>query len=161
MKDIKGFEGLYAITSCGRVWSHRRKIFLKPCTKKHGYKEVFLRNNGYNKHFYIHRLVAEAYLPNPDNFPVVNHKDENPSNNCLQNLEWTSQKANCNYGNRNNKISSNHCKAVYCVERDETFMSIKEAACKLNVNQSSISAACNGRYKTAGGFHWSYANICS
>ena len=75
MKDIKGYEGLYAVTSCGRVWSYRRNKFLAPATIKSGYNYVNLYKDGKKKFCRVHRLVAEAYIPNPDNLPQVNHKN--------------------------------------------------------------------------------------
>ena len=87
MKDIKGYEGLYAITSCGKVRSYRRKKFLCPNTSVDGYVRVGLHKNGKTKTIEIHRLVAEAYIPNPEGLPQVNHKNENPSDNNLENLE--------------------------------------------------------------------------
>ena len=88
MKDIQGYEGLYAVTSCGKVWSYKNERFLKPYKKRDGYLEVYLYKGGERKHYIIHRLVAMAYIPNPDNLPQVNHKDENKENNALPNLEW-------------------------------------------------------------------------
>ena len=93
MKDIKGYEGKYAITSCGKVYSYFTKKFLK-LGNVGVYKSVKLQG----KDFLIHRLVAEAYLDNPDNLPCVNHKDENTTNNCLNNLEWCTYKYNRTYG---------------------------------------------------------------
>lgn len=105
MKDIRGYEGLYGITMTGRVWSYRSKKFLKPRTHKDGYLLVNLYKDGKYKTFSLHRLVAETYIPNPDNKPQVGHIDENPRNNCWDNLYWTNAKNNCNYGTHNEKIS--------------------------------------------------------
>ena len=100
MRDIKDYEGLYAITSCGRVWSYRRKKFLKPGNSR-GYLTVTLCKEGQQKTYSIHRLVAEAYIPNPEGLPQVNHKDECKTNNCINNLEWCDGVYNVNYGTRN------------------------------------------------------------
>jgi hypothetical protein len=77
MREIPNYEGLYAVTSCGKVWSYRSKRFLTPRKSKKGYLTVLLCNKGNMREFKIHRLVADAYIPNPDNLPQVNHKDEN------------------------------------------------------------------------------------
>lgn len=89
MKDIKGYEGLYGITSCGKVWSYRSKKFLSP-DKTSGYERVILQKNGDKKRFLVHRLVADAYIPNPNNLPEVDHIDGNKRKNCANNLQWMS-----------------------------------------------------------------------
>lgn len=98
MKDIEGYEGLYAITSCGKVWSYKSKKFLKARYDKDGYISVALRKDGKTKYFFVHRLVAMAYIPNPNNLPEVNHKNEIKSDNNINNLEWCTRKYNANYG---------------------------------------------------------------
>lgn len=108
MKDIVGYEGIYAITSCGRVWSYRRKKFLTSFKTPEGYEQVWLCRNGKPIGRYVHRLVAQAYIPNPDNLPVINHKDEVPYHNWITNLEWCTQLYNIHYGNHH----ENMCKAV-------------------------------------------------
>ena len=104
MVDIIGYEGLYAITSCGKVYSHRRGKFLKDSDSR-GYRRIVLSLGNERKAFNIHRLVAEAYLPNPNCLPYVNHKDENKSNNSVNNLEWCSVLYNNTYGNRHLKCA--------------------------------------------------------
>lgn len=103
MIDIKGYEGLYAVTKDGKVWSHRNKKFLKACEASGGYLLVQLCNKGHCKTFLVHRLVAEAYIPNPDNLPFVNHKDENKQNPDASNLEWCTSLYNNNYGTRKSR----------------------------------------------------------
>ena len=153
MKDIVGYEGLYAVTSCGKVWSYRNEKFLKPWANNKGYLIVDLWKNGKMEHFTVHRLVAEAYIPNPENLPQVNHKDENKTNNCLQNLEWCDAKYNNNYGTRNEKIK----KPILQFDLDGNL--IREWECASDVGrevQSNICHCLNGRHKTAYGYVWKY-----
>lgn len=156
MKDIKNYEGLYAITSCGKVWSYRNQRFLKPETTERGYLRVALCRDGTTKHYKIHRLVAEAYIPNPEGKPQVNHIDEVKTNNYVNNLEWATAKENNNHGTRSERSGKNRQKVVYCVELDKTFESQGLAALATGIAQPSISLACNGRQKTAGGYHWKF-----
>lgn len=157
MIDVAGYEGLYAITDDGKVWSYRKNIFLKPFLAR-GYFKVRLCKGEVNKQFLIHRLVAEAFLPNPQNLPQINHKDENKINNCVDNLEWCDAKYNINYGKHNEKVGKKHRKKVYCVELDRVFKSIRLAAEEFNLSDSNIAKCCKGKYKTTGGFHWKYAD---
>ena len=155
MIDIKGYEGLYAITSCGKVWSYRSKKFLEQ-SNVGGYRQVNLSKDGVKKMCLVHRLVAEAYIPNPDNKPQVSHKDEVRDHNWIGNLEWTTAKENCNYGTHNERLSKSMSKAVYCVELEKQFYGASVAARELGLNQQNISACCNGKRKTCGGYHWHF-----
>lgn len=152
MKDIKGYEGLYAVTSCGKVWSYRSQKFLAPAKHKHGYLQVILYKNGTTKNFLVHRLVAETYLPNPTGLPQVNHKDECKEHNYLNNLEWCDAKYNHDYGTRTKRT----CKPVFCIELDKTYDSAAAAARELGLDQSVITKVCKGNRKTHGGYHWQY-----
>lgn len=96
-KPIRGFEGLYEVSNFGRVMSIRRGIFLKGKVDKDGYIEYCLRYNGKAKHKRGHRLVAEAFIPNPNNLPVINHKDHSKDNNRVDNLEWCTVMENTKY----------------------------------------------------------------
>ena len=158
MKDIQGYEGMYAVTSCGKVYSYKRKKFLKHFKRKDGYLEVGLHKDGEQKNYLIHRLVAEAYLPNHNNLPCVNHKDENKENNALQNLEWCTQKYNANYGSRIERISKALSKPIFCEELNRTFESATIAARELGLDQSNVTRCCTGKQKTTGGLHFRYAN---
>lgn len=105
MKDIKGYEGLYAVTEEGQVWSYRAHKFLKPWACYGNYLQVSLSKDKVVKKYKVHRLVAEAYIPNPENLTDVNHKDKNRQNNCLSNLEWLSHKDNINYKTEEEKAN--------------------------------------------------------
>ena len=160
MRDIPGYEGLYAVTSCGRVWSYRRKIFLKPGKNKNGYLQAILSKNGDKKNFYIHRLVIETYNPCENMKDLqVNHCNENKQNNCLNNLEWCDAKYNNNYGTRNQRAAAAISKKVRCIETGVIYESLTEASRQTSIAVSNISECCNGKRKTAGGFHWEYIQI--
>lgn len=147
MKDIKNYEGLYAITSCGKVWSYRSNKFLKPYKMKNGYLRVDLSKDGKSKHFSVHRLVAEAYVPNPDNLETVDHIDGNKEHNYINNLRWLSRADNTIKGNN---------KPIKCVETGKVFDSITIAAQEMNLNYERISHVCCGIQKTTGGYHFEY-----
>ena len=149
MKDIKGYEGLYAVTSCGKVWSYRSKKFLKPGKDESGYLQVTLSKNGCKQTKKIHRLVMETYYPldNMENLEC-DHIDFDCQNNCLKYLQWLAPEQN----NKKHKT----CKKVLCVETGIIYKSINEAERQTGINQSSISKACRGKLKTAGGYYWKF-----
>ncbi len=103
-KDIPNYENLYQISNLGRVRSlhnrYKNKQYLKPCANSKGYLLVSLCKNHIQKAFNIHRLVAEAFIPNPNNYPCINHIDENKENNIFTNLEWCTYQYNNTYGHR-------------------------------------------------------------
>ena len=124
MKDIKGYEGEYAVTSCGRIWSYKSKRFLKQRKQRDGYYLVNLSHKGVIKTFQVHSLVAEAYLPKSEDAECVNHKDGIKKHNYAQNLEWTTYSDNMAHsykiGLRNkggiNTMATVNCKKVRCIE---------------------------------------------
>ena len=151
MKDIKGYEGLYAITSCGKVWSYRRKIFLKPTRNKggKGYYQVLLQKQGNKECKFIHRLVMENYCPIEGMEKIeVDHIDFNIENNSLNNLRWLSPEENHKRQKR--------CKKVRCIETGVIYENISDAARQTGICRESIGKCCNGKMKTAGGYHWEY-----
>ena len=153
-KSIKGYEGLYEVSNFGKIKSLKKKIILKQFKNTNGYFQVELWKNKKGKQFLVHKLVAESFILNINNFPFINHIDENKENNCANNLEWCTAKYNCNYGTRNLRLSI----PVICIELNKTYNSIKEASKDLNIQQAHISGCCAKRkhYITAGGYHWRY-----
>lgn len=156
MKDIKGYEGLYAVTSCGKVWSHRRTKYLSAHNGNSGYSQVILYKNGKAKAYSVHRLVAMMYIPNPENKSCVNHIDENKLNNALNNLEWVTHKENINHGTCIKRIVAKLEKPVLCVEQNKIFSSVHKAGRETRTNYRHISDCARGKRKTSGGYHWQY-----
>ena len=124
-KDIKGYEGLYQISNLGRIKSLPRtnknrkvkKETMKVFTKlPKGYLKVGLNKEGKTKYCFVHRLVAEHFIPNLENKPCVNHKDCNTSNNCVENLEWVTHKENNSY--KNHHLKRNIASVIYYLKRD-------------------------------------------
>lgn len=174
-RDVVSYEGQYQVSNKGNVRSVDRinhigkrysGIILKPIDRRDGYLQVGLYKNGKRKIKLIHRLVLEAFVENPNNLPEVNHKDENPSNNELSNLEWCDARYNSNYGTRNERIRKK-VRAVN-VETGEVvkFNSTHEAGRK-GYDQSGVAASCRGDYNdgkgkligdghTYRGYRWSY-----
>ena len=157
MRDVKGYERLYAVTSCGRVWSYKNKCFLKPISDKDGYLYVNLYKEKRMKPFRIHRLVSEAYIPNPENYPMINHKDENPSNNCLQNLEWCDAKYNNNYGTRIERAANSKKIPILQYDLNGNFIREWPSASDVGGEVESLICRClKGRRKTAYNYIWKY-----
>lgn len=159
-KPITDFEDLYEISSNGEVRSihprFKNKSVLKQGTHFKGYKQVTLCKKGVQKTFSVHRLVASAFIPNPDNLPCINHKDEDKTNNNVENLEWCSYYYNNVYGQRLTKSALKRGIPVRCIETDTVYPSAYYAQRETKIWQSGISNCCNGKAKTAGGFHWEF-----
>lgn len=102
IEKVKDYPN-YSITSLGEVFNNKTGRKLKSSINK-GYCGVYLYNENGRKFFLVHRLVAEAFIPNENDLPDINHRDENPMNNSIENLEWCTPKYNCNYGTHNEKI---------------------------------------------------------
>ena len=156
-KDKKDYEGHYQVSNCGRVKSIKfgKERILKPVPNSFGYLFVNLCKDGKVKAFTVHRLVAEAFIDNPNNYKEVNHKDENKTNNIVTNLEWCDRKYNCNYGTRTEKCS----KPVLQYTLDGEFVREWEstAECGRNgFNQGAVNACCLGKLKKYKNFMWKY-----
>ncbi len=154
MIDIKDFEGLYAIQEDGKVWSYRFNKYLSPFDNGQGYAIVNLFKDGKHYKRRVHRLVAETFIPNPDNLLVVNHLDENKQNNHISNLAWVSHSENVNYSKHHRNPKK--LLPVVCVELDQVFRTQVEAANELGIGRQSIWNALHNRQNTAGGYHWRY-----
>ncbi len=150
-RDIEGYEGLYQVSNLGRVKSfnyrgHKGNIgILKPRLDGKKYETIALYKDGKPKYVRIHRLVAQAFIPNPNNLPQVNHKDENKTNNDMKNLEWCTNEYNHNYGTRNKRVSKALSKKVVCITTGEIFDGIREAGRKYNISSGSITECCQGK----------------
>lgn len=161
-KDVRGYENLYQVSNYGRVKSLGRKKgggltdrYIGNVSKE-GYVTVVLSKNGKVKNWRVHRLVYETFVGEIPIGMVINHKDENPTNNCVINLEICTPKENANYGTRNFRLSHINGKVVECIETGERFRSASFAAKLLGLSQGHISSCCRGKRKTTGGFHFKY-----
>lgn len=162
-KSVDGFEGLYEVSNLGRVKSLKRNTATNKVLKPHDtkkYLQVCLCKNGIKKDMLIHRLVAEAFIDNPNNLPEVNHKDENKYNNVAENLEWISKIENLTYGTRLERIGIAKSKAVKAFNENgeliAEYKSIKEAAEMNGISSINISRCCRGIYKKSGGYVWEF-----
>lgn len=168
-KPIENYEGLYEVSSLGRIKSlprwkqnHSKLEYIEEKILKQGfngkYYHVRLSKDGKVKIYLIHKLVAEAFLDNPNNYPCVNHKDENKLNNNVNNLEWCTQKYNCNYGKRNNCLRKRIGQYDLQENLIREWQGMRVASRELNICYSSIYKCCKGKLKTAGNFIWRYAD---
>ena len=160
-KDIRGYEGYYQVSNLGRVkslqtkkYSHIKKCaivvmrekILKPHPDTKKYLLVDLKKDGKRNTQKVHRLVAEAFVPNDNNYPQVNHKDENKQNNCVENLEWCTPQYNLEYGTTRKRIAQGHMKKVIQISATGEIInkwdSIEETSKALNVCRNSITLWC-------------------
>ena len=178
-KQIDNFQN-YIIFDDGKIFSKNRNKFMKFTKSKRGDCKVILHSNGKPKAFAVHRLVAQAFIPNPNSLPQVNHKDENPSNNNVNNLEWCDAKYNINYGTGierrsksriGSKLSQSTINKIieskkqfaqkvyqYTLENElvSTYDSMHQASKMTNTPRISIYRCCNGIISSANGYKWSH-----
>ena len=160
-KDIKDYPN-YQVSNLGRILNIISNKILKAHKNHQGYLQVRLYKNGKNKNCYIHRLVAEAFIPNPNHYKEINHKDENPSNSIVDNLEWCDRKYNINYGSHNERMASKKSKKVIQMDKDylilNVFDSLQQIQKSLGFSSGNICECCNGRRNSAYGYIWRYAD---
>lgn len=173
-KDVVGYEGLYQVSNKGNVRSldhyasngfkeilYKGRV-LKWNRNKKGYWSVMLCKQGKPKRFYVHRLVAEMFIPNPHDLPEINHKDENQLNNCVENLEWCNRKYNLTYGTLQERSAKTrgHSVKQYTLEGNfvKEYRSARNAAEALGKPHGGmpIQKCCQGTQKTAYGYIWRY-----
>lgn len=170
---VKGYP-LYSISNLGRLRNDKSDKILKGGLDKDGYTQFILCNNGERSHGRLHRLVAEAFIPNPENKPQVNHIDGNKANNSANNLEWVTNQENQAHfwkvlenethklnRSRSHKgkglLSSNpNSKSVIRLEDGKVFKTIKEAALDTGIKYNHIGEVCKGKRKSIGGYHWKF-----
>lgn len=165
-----GYED-YEVSNLGRVKSYKydkeNGKIMKPYRDTKGYMQIDLQLDGRKrqnrKHFVVHRLVAEAFIPNPENLPQVNHKDENKENNCVDNLEWCTNEYNARYGTKIERVAQKTRKPIYSVDADgniEEFDGIRVAGRAMtgdpNNSGSIIGQVIRGKRKSAYGRQWFY-----
>lgn len=163
MKKIQGFEN-YAVDESGNVFNIKRQKKLLLSVDRNGYLSVGLWQDGCVKRKKVHRLVAEAFILNPNNLPCVNHKDENKQNNKVDNLEWCTVQYNNHYGKNKPTVRAIAARKrrVCQYTADGKLVAVYESACeaqrKTGIMQQNISKCCLQRksFKTAGGFVWKF-----
>lgn len=159
---ISGYPG-YFVTSDGKIYSlkYKNPRQLKTHINRGGYERVGLCRNGKQKLFLVHDIVANAFVPNPDNKPYVNHKDENKLNNVVDNLEWCTVSENNNYGTRLTRIAESKKKKI--VQLDlfgnvvRVWNSQTDAAKGLGLDCKNINQCLRNKRKRCGGFEWRYS----
>lgn len=176
-KDIEGYEGLYQVSSLGRIKSFDRIIkykiknkiitylkkgrIMKPHNNGRDYLNIQFKDGNIRKHLYIHIIVAKAFIPNPYNLEQVNHKNFNKTDNRVENLEWCTQAYNNTYGTRIQRVKEKMSKPVYQYSLDGKFIkkynSLQEASKINKCSMGNISQCCLGNYKQSHGFIWKYS----
>lgn len=160
-KRVDGYSDYY-ISSKGNLWSDKSQRLLKPHDLGHGYLAFYLVDGDKRRWHAAHRLVAEAFIPNPENKPTVNHKNEIKSDNRVENLEWATYSEQNVYGTRLERVSRKANKrAVVQVDEEgneiKWFESISDASKQQGISSANLIHCLKGRRKTCAGYQWKYA----
>ena len=154
---IEGFEN-YEVSNLGKVRNIKSGIMLKPWFTKDGYLRHCLYKHNKRKNLLLHRIIATAFIDNPEKKPQVNHIDENKLNNDLSNLEWCTERENVIHGTRTKRAAEKLSKKVIQLDLNDNvlneFESMRQAERETGVLVGNISSCCNGKTKSAGGFKW-------
>lgn len=157
---VERYEGIYWISNKGRIRNKKGQI-MRPVDNGKGYLRYNLfRHKGRGKTEYAHRLIAEAFIPNPNGLPEINHKDENKKNNDINNLEWCSHKYNQGYGTLPSKTSARMSKGVLGVKAttgERLYLPKIADAGRHGLNRTAIGNCLHGRARSSGGYIWAYA----
>ena len=158
-REVKEYSN-YEVNQLGEIRHKKRQKILKPRDNNGGYQYVNFKINGKNTNFAVHRIVANAFIPNPNGYTEVNHKDYNKKNNCVDNLEWVSSSQNKQHSYLKQENKKSRGKAVNQYTKEgiflKTFDSVSDAAKELGCCVAAISNCCLGRTKTSQGFQWSF-----
>lgn len=162
-KDIPSYEGIYQVSNYGKIRSlnYRRTgqtQLRAPQDNGRGYMIVQLSKENKCKWYLVHRLVAQAFIPNPEDKPTVNHIDGDRANNSVENLEWATYGENNAHSYRHNGRKSALAQPIYCIETGEVYSSSYDAARKTGFPQQSINKCANGKIKQSHGYHWGTLN---
>lgn len=159
-KDIKDYEGLYQVSNLGRVKRITTGRVLKPLKHANGYIMVKLSKNSIVYTKTVHRLVAEAFIPNPEHKSEITHIDENKTNNNVSNLEWMTRKENINHGTRTERMSKTQSIPIIATNiktgESKEFYGARECARQLGLTHGNIASVLKGRYKQTGGYTFKY-----
>lgn len=163
-KNVSGYEGTYQVSNLGRVkrlFKNGKENILSGKKDKDGYIEVILSSNQKKKYYRLHRLVAEAFVPNLESKPQINHKDRNKQNNSVDNLEWVSGSENVAHTFVTGRKIFRRPVVQYTRNMDivSFWNSIREAGKTLKIAENNINSCCNGKLPTAGGFIWRYKEV--
>lgn len=164
--NIDGLKGKYQVSNLGNIKSLKRNISMKLIHDKDGYPTIFLWKYKRKVHIRVHRMVTQAFIPNPENLPQVNHKDGNKQNNCVKNLEWVTCSENVKHAyktglNKARQGNENHLSKKIIqydinMRKIAEYEGIREAERRTGFDNGYISACCLGKYKKAYGYIWKY-----